>query len=905
MLTSSTVPRPKSHRFQGVAKCALSPAISGRIQTRTFRFGLWASCLDPTFQRELQRRHRKLKYKYLDSINRRLSWHDHPFAEEPKAALRRLIAQYSSPVAGRQHSFWVNQDELDRRTSHCKSSSSALDRYRDQLRKYSQAIVDEDAPNKSKPESVSGDRHVKSKTDAHQTKSVFEKPSKTHGYKHSGDDLQNYVIDPITNRKVLQSDHEHVYGDIEPESQTFKSYRSQFAPWSPPATEQERAPVHSNGEPPVAELDKYAEKNFDDWSAVDKTHPSSHPEAQLYVFEDLSSRSEECSLNHLPAEESVEEYDDLHKYQPAAADLTAEPQLDSSIYKSDNSSSSVASHHVVTDSSSLPPEIQNELLKYKAFLHDDVVVKQPSLEPPPDLAQYQTFSPDTHIPESSAAAHHDENRNAQDRPFEQYGDLEKYEAFKLRDSESAAPLERDSVAESLEEFDLKEQKTTDVEASNASNSYNSASQGVLPKMDLPRNHIFSKHYAEKACPPTTERRGQNIDDLEQQMRELSASSDAIDQEINHSLQKSWRESSFLDGTSSTGLNSIFDHDTQARAPSEESNATQDISDGISHGFLEPALERQQHSRLEPFAARGTASVKGEHSTDLFSKDAQGLETSFSEECGGKKTMPIYTRTYSSKPEHTTNDSGPMKAQSTLGATQDLSRDCYDRDPEIDGPPPSSNKPARESLTGSTQEPTVYKILAYDPNMQTVNIAETSSVVPDQASPLSPTEVLLRLSNPAKFFPHFAPLKAEGFEIVSGSGDVLVFRQMRLAKAACVNGGASVNPIDMMGKTTPWPNAAAFASPTGFVNYDLPAVEVETPEPPFRSNIDVRREEPVFSGTRSSWSEGKKPKKARRRVASRMLVAGAWVAGLTYAIGVVSEFFTTGGSTGGPQGFAPS
>ncbi|KAI0165717.1 hypothetical protein GGR57DRAFT_448455 [Xylariaceae sp. FL1272] len=899
MLTGSTVSRPRPHRFQGVARCALS---SGRLQTRTFRFGLWASCLDPTFQRELRRRHRKLKYKYIDALNRRLSWHDHPFADEPKAALRRLIAQYSSPVSGRQHSFWVNQDELDRRTPHCKSSSSAYDRYRDQLHKYSLA-EDDDARLASISDSVSGDGHMKSKTAADQTESAVKKPSKEHGHSRRGDDFHNYVIDPITNRKVLHPQHEPVCEDPEPESQTFKPYQPQFAPWSPPATEHGTPPVHSNGEPPVAELDRYAEKNFEDWSAVDNTPSTSHPEAQLYVFEDVSSRSEECSLNHLPAEDSVEEYDDLHKYQPAAADLTAEPQLNGSTHNSDSNSSSLASHHIATDSSSFPPEVQDELSKYKAFMHDERVIKQPSPEPIlPDLEQYQKFSPEQHIPESSTAAYHNEARNARDQPFEQYGDLEKYEAFKLRDLDSTAPLEKDIVAKSLEEFDMKEREASDVEVID---SYDSGSQGILPKMDLPSNHMFSKHYAEKPCPTTTEGRDHDLDDLEQQMRALSASSDAIDQEISENLQKSRRESPSLDETGSTGLNSVFEHDTQARALSEEINAAQNILDGTSHDFLEPALERQQYSRFDPFATRGTTSAKGEHATDLFSRDAQGLETSFSEECGGRKTMPIYARTYSSKSEETTKDSESIKAQSTPGTTQDSSRDYYYRDPEIDGPPPSFNKPARESLAGSTQEPTVYKILAYDPNMQTVNIAETLSVVPDQASPLSPTEVLLRLSNPAKFFPHFAPLKAEGFEIVSGSGDVLVFRQMRPAKAASASGAASVNPIDMMGRATPWPNAAAFASPTGFLNYDIPPVEVETTDPPFRSNIDVRREEPVFSGTRSSWSDGQKPKGPKRRVASRMLVAGAWVAGLTYAIGVVSEFFTTGGSTGGPHGFAPS
>ncbi len=95
---------------------------------------------------------------------------------------------------------------------------------------------------------------------------------------------------------------------------------------------------------------------------------------------------------------------------------------------------------------------------------------------------------------------------------------------------------------------------------------------------------------------------------------------------------------------------------------------------------------------------------------------------------------------------------------------------YHRDPEIDGIPPSeSTDQVRDRKATQLDTPTVYKILAYDPTMQTISVAETTSVVPDLASPLRPTEALLRLSNPTKFFPHFAPLQAEGFEIVAGGG----------------------------------------------------------------------------------------------------------------------------------------
>jgi hypothetical protein len=207
-------------------------------------------------------------------------------------------------------------------------------------------------------------------------------------------------------------------------------------------------------------------------------------------------------------------------------------------------------------------------------------------------------------------------------------------------------------------------------------------------------------------------------------------------------------------------------------------------------------------------------------------------------------------------------------------------------------------------------PTLYKILAYDPTMQSISTAETTSIVPDSSGSLTPAEVLLRLSNPAKFFPHFRPLQSEGYEIVSGSGDVLVFRKVRSgapqglsveskpASSETVQKYISTNPIDGM-QSSPVAATGNFASPTGFVNHDLPGVS----EPPFKSNIDVRREEPVFSGKRNWEEDDEGTRQKGRGRAKRVLVGAAWVAAASYAVGVVAEFFKTGGIDGkGPQGF---
>lgn len=199
------------------------------------------------------------------------------------------------------------------------------------------------------------------------------------------------------------------------------------------------------------------------------------------------------------------------------------------------------------------------------------------------------------------------------------------------------------------------------------------------------------------------------------------------------------------------------------------------------------------------------------------------------------------------------------------------------------------------------QPIKYKILAYDPTMQSVSIAETTSVVPDASSPLAPAEVLLRLSNPTKFFPHFEDMKMQGYEIVSGSGDVLVFRKVRPAtEPTPLPEQKRRNPIDGM-QGSPIVATGNFASPTGFVNLDLPTSVRE--EPRFKSNIDVRREEPVFSGKRNWYDETEERRRKTPSLGRRLLTGAVWVGALCYASGVVIEFFTTGGADGlGAQGF---
>ena len=348
-------------------------------------------------------------------------------------------------------------------------------------------------------------------------------------------------------------------------------------------------------------------------------------------------------------------------------------------------------------------------------------------------------------------------------------------------------------------------------------------------------------------------------------------------------------------------------------------------------------ERDPYSKVPigleiSYAQEKAEAAKLQNEKDPYSKKPMGLETSYIEEVATRQAEGDLSLGLSSFGKH--NEAEKEKRARQLAKQEkkklmkQMDRDlvCQIRSiyeekygkldskhrqvPEattLSEPVNSSESMSEDTPLPETQEPTVYKILAYDTTMQEINTAETTSIVPDSASALTPAEVLLRLSNPAKFFPHFQPLQAEGYEIISGSGDVLVFRKVRPAGSrGSKNESVSsiqdlkrkiINPIDGM-QSSPIAATGNFASPTGFVNHDLPVSE-----PRFKSNIDVRREESVFSGKPNWQEESESTRRKSKGRGKRLLIGAAWVAGCSYAIGVVAEYFRTGGMDGrGPQGF---
>ncbi|KAI2607481.1 uncharacterized protein GGS25DRAFT_496040 [Hypoxylon fragiforme] len=895
-----------------------------RQQTRAFRFGMWPSLFNPEPEKEPRHRHRVPKREDVDALNRRLSWDRLTVEEHPRVILKRMLRRYYI-------SRFINSDEFNGQHRRTGPAPDA----RDERMKMKMKMSWGDNPFgfwvgsrslwwKAQPEEPTDHWAEKSSDRTSQvdpekspkTSSVPNKKSewRDHGYEANISFAEDYVIDPITNRKVIaQSKTTGSPSDSplnDPLGDSNRSYGSHLTASKLPKDDRNLPPVYSNGPPPPAELEKYGQVDLYPASLDGVNDHGMPPSGSTGSPQQPILQSEEYALNHLPPEESVERYDDLHKYKPDKYDEFHQqvPGPEDKKYADLDKYDTYGAREAANAGTEMPQN-GDELPKYKPYMYnenlhaenqrtqyedldqygpykyqEDVKKKDDSCPEYDDLDKYEHYDDNGKPADDSVQKYQDLDNYSPDSfqdsikeelPSQQYEDLDKYGAFEDQELDDKPTLERDIVAESLREFDIKEHESN--EDGDPRPSITDRRQN-LNRNETHISHTSTPHLSPFSCrtpsvPDTTEFR----EKLEHSFAEISEASDEVDR-IAKAHVKSFR---------------INSQDENQANQSTLAGSHIKGDKGQTKPKLEPALDRQ--GTRSKSTCNNLSNTQAE--IDPYSKEPQGLETSYAKENDGEHTPLTFTKMYSGKPSEEASNSQLAKEDNS--PTTPPFKLLYHRDPEVDGPPAVSPFP---SDTKAEQSQTLYKILAYNRTLEKVDTVETTSVVPDHASPLTPAEVLLRLSNPTKFFPYFASLQAEGFEIVSGGGDVLVFRQIRTGKAGNQESARPINPIDMMGKPTALPNAAAFVSPTGFVNYDMPRVEEEVQAPPFRSNIDVRREEPVFSGPKSTSREGKKGGK-EKSVGKRVLVGGVWVAGISYALGVVSEYFITGGADGqGPKGF---
>ncbi|KAF7167642.1 hypothetical protein CNMCM5623_000915 [Aspergillus felis] len=178
----------------------------------------------------------------------------------------------------------------------------------------------------------------------------------------------------------------------------------------------------------------------------------------------------------------------------------------------------------------------------------------------------------------------------------------------------------------------------------------------------------------------------------------------------------------------------------------------------------------------------------------------------------------------------------------------------------------------------------YRVLVYDPSTLQVVEAETSSSLQSTDKLLSPAEVLSRLSHPAKFVPYLAKMHDDGYEIVSGGEDIIVF--IKVSESGSAMRSKTPSRGDIAGRRT-----SPESDPVGNIRAATAPSDSST-NPAIVSTADASKD----TDHAKNWSRV-------RTALRRMLIGGVATAGTCYAIGVVVEYFRTGGQDGlGIDGF---
>lgn len=844
-------------------------------QVRNFRIGLWSSYLDSEYQKEAQRRQRIMKQKYIEAFTRKLSWDRQPPVHIKHRGLKSFMCGTWNGHNKRPGGRWIDMEEVEALSAR-KNTEGGIEEVEqtpvDRLLKNHNDIIQDMIRTRARLfgsswyEPDKSSRPNTNPTAVSSTSPQFkEAPVAAKGDHEksawgTNAAIEEYEIDPITNRKVLskkisRKEDEPTRKQIDIPIQPFQQYRSQY----------QNMPSHY-----PADALRDSTKNYER-EMNEKHKPEYHKTPEVGYSGKL------CAV-----QAGLKEYDDKTSYgpvyykEPDGKDAVKPCSVQQGLSQHDSKTSYGPVYYKEPDGKDpvIPCPVQQGLKEYdEKMVYGPVMYLEPDGKAPEVPCSVQeglkNFDAKADYGSSKFGMLPESKRLRRPPPEDRIEDLDLLRASDIRAAAgtSKAP-KRETDAE-------KATKRRQLEVEFRANR-----KRFLDDLRIEHSEI-SNHVAHA--------RGKvNAKIAEVEAGWTNPTSDRkmtgnFNRDFPEEINTTWTAASSKSGTLVPNTGDLWNNNTQKtenKVPSVEASCSSDLSENGVSGQgpgterIQPSLNRSQSS---PPKAPASKSVEKKETvpSETESRITKNLEKQKHTDLV-REVRQIYEDTYG-----------------TI--------DCNHR--QVPNKQPPSTK--------HVEVTTIYKILAYDPTMQSISEAETTSIVPDSASPLTPAEVLLRLSNPAKFFPHFAPLQSQGYEIVSGSGDVLVFRKVRSEAPSAASPTIEPtfaskeytrlrrNPIDGM---QPVPATGNFASPTGFVNHDLPE-DRELSEPPFKSNIDVRREETVFSG-KPNWQESEQTSSRKRKGrGKRFLVGAMWVAGCSYAVGVVAEFFKTGGVDGlGPKGF---
>ncbi|KAK1780246.1 hypothetical protein QBC45DRAFT_409485 [Copromyces sp. CBS 386.78] len=827
-------------------------------QTRGFRFGrTWSSYLDPEYAQDVCERHRKIRYKYFQTLNRRLSWEQHPLAEDAKSTIKRMSKDYW---------YSVEQENAARRQLDEEIAASTIDNPTG-IRP-GQNI--EDVERAPLEDLLFGAAKEQTKTKA---EAILEKSKRNRGNKRQSRSIEadsEYVIDPITNRKILKA----ATSGLDDKAPPSDPYTSQFSNLSPPDLDAPK-PIFYDGPPPEAELKLYSQVDVDDapWNPINPTSATTlsdvlvkdtpapdllnalssnnvqvswHPNTGIAATTAVPSMGSKPQPVVLEASETVNEQEatsgELNKYGPVRA---SEPD---GKYKNNTE----------------PVAIKSELEQYNAVRsHEPDGKYNDTAEAPADQTELGKYGAvRSHEPDGKYKQASEENVNK--------AELGQYGAVRSHEPDGKY---KDVVAE--EKYDPAEL----------------AGYGAVRAHEPDGMYKKEKEFANYS---------------EYDPAELSSYGAFRAHEPDGMYKK---EKSFTNFSEYKDLDSydkpFLSHEPDGKYAAQMARTESPRS--------EPSVLKELRNRQQP------ASV-----AELEAAWSAHCEKNAVDEAKLSEELSQYGAFRSHEPDgkYAAAAQGPTPAYETASEENPLEAFTYEDAQTTKSSAASESQPVEPTTTTitatQTSGPTVYKILAFNPDTQSVEAAETtSSILPSNSNntSTSPADVLPRLTNISKFLPHFARLESKGFEIAAGSGDVLVFRKVREAvperavahasgrQAVTADGSTmassdSINPIDMTGggKRDYHVASGRFASPTGFVNYNLPSAAGAANQAKVHYEEASATAETQQKEQQQTQETGQKQRR-KASIPKRAVMGAAWIAGGAYSVGVVREYFKTGGVDG--------
>lgn len=926
-------------------------------QTRGFRFGrrAWTSYLDPEYTQDVCQRQRKIRYKYFQTLNRRLSWEQHPLAEDAKSTIKRMSKNYWYPVdqknAARRH--------LDNDIASSTITNPTGIRPGQNI---------EDAERAPLEDLLFGAAKEQIKTKAEAT---FDKSKRHRGNKNKSKATKadpEYVIDPITNRKILKA----ATSGLGSQAPLSGPYTSQFSNLSPPDLDASR-PIFYDGPPPEAELKFYSQVKIDDapWNPINPTaattlsdvlvkdtpapdllnalssdtagvswHPNtgiaattavpsfgSEPQPVAYEATTETAKEQEATPGELNKYGPVRASEPDGKYK-STAELVHEAELGQ--YKAVRSHEPDGKYKDTTEA----PADKTELGKYGAVRsHEpDGKYKQASAEESVDKAELGQYG--------AVRSHEPDGKYKDVAAEEKYDPAELAEYGAVRAHEPDGKYKKEKNVTNTQEYDPAElAEYVPVQAhepdgmykkENTVNNYDEYDPAELAQYGAVRAHEPNGMYKEQKEFTNTQEydpaelaeyekgvRAHEPDGLYKKQKEFTNYSEYDPAELASygAFRAHEPDGMYKKEKSYTNFSEYEDLDTYNKPfLSHEPDGKYKAEMARAQPRSEPAVLKELRNREKPASAAELEAAWSAH-----------CETNVVDEAKLSEELSQYGAFRSHEPDgkYAAASQGQKPAYETISEENPLEAFTYEDAQCTKSSSASVSQPTTTTTTAATQtsEPTLYKILAFNPDTQSVEAAETtSSSLPSSMSSTStsPADVLPRLTNISKFLPHFARLESQGFEIAAGSGDVLVFRKVREAvpepavthhagrQAVTADGSSttlatsgSINPIDMTGggKRDYHVAAGRFASPTGFVNYNLPAHAQASSS---SSAEKVHYEQASAETQQQEQKQQQREKGSQKKKASipkRAVMGAAWIAGGTYSVGVVREYFRTGGVDG--------